>query len=45
MEKKNVIKLVAFAIVTALSVTLGLIEPFPGLEKTGMIFLLSLIHI
>ena len=39
MEKKNVIKLVAFAIVTALSVTLGLIEPFPGLEKTGMIFL------
>lgn len=39
MEKKNVIKLVAFAIVTALSVTLGLIEPFSGLEKTGMIFL------
>ena len=39
MEKKNVIKLVAFAIVTALSVTLGLIEPFPRLEKTGMIFL------
>lgn len=39
MEKKNVIKLVAFAIVTVLSVTLGLIEPFPGLEKTGMIFL------
>lgn len=39
MEKKKIVKIVIFALVSILAIVLALIPPFSGLEQTGMIFL------
>ncbi len=39
MDKKKIIKLSVFVLTTLLAVVFTVIEPFAGLEKTGMVFL------
>ena len=39
MDKKKLIKICIFVIVSAIAIILAVVEPFAGLEKKGMIFL------